>query len=174
MRVVMLALSLLALPVQAVQYYSLPEAQAQLFPGADRFDAVQPIVTPAQQAAINQASGLSGALPVRTTWRVSKAGQFQGWFIADHVIGKHDYIDFAVAVTPQGRVGGFDILTYRESYGGQVNSTAWRGQFAGKGSADALAAGQDITVLSGATLSSSHLAQGVRRILLYQQQLLKP
>lgn len=172
--VAMLGMCLLAATAQAVQYYSLPEAQVQLFPGADRFDAVQPAVTPEQQRSINQASGLSGALPVRTTWRVSKAGQFQGWFIADHVIGKHDYIDFAVAVTPQGRVGGFDILTYRESYGGQVNSAAWRGQFAGKGSTDALVAGRDITVLSGATLSSSHLAQGVKRILLYQQQVLKP
>lgn len=167
-------LLLSALPAWAVQYFTLPEAQAQLFPGADRFDAVQPAVTPEQQRSINQASGLSGALPVRTTWRVSKAGQFQGWFIADHVIGKHDFIDFAVAVTPQGRIGGFDILTYRESYGGQVKSTAWRGQFAGKSGADPLAAGQDITVLSGATLSSSHLAQGVKRILLYQQQVLKP
>jgi hypothetical protein len=58
-----------------------------------------------------------------------------------------------------------DILEYRESYGGEVRSPSWLGQFVGKSSASPLAIGQDIRNLSGATLSSQHLTQGVKRIL---------
>jgi Na+-translocating ferredoxin:NAD+ oxidoreductase RnfG subunit len=85
--------------------------------------------------------------------------------ISDRVIGKHLYIDYTVAIDPSGRVRRIDILEYRESYGGEVRSPSWLGQFVGKSSASPLAIGQDIRNLSGATLSSQHLTQGVKRIL---------
>lgn len=172
----MLAFMLALMPLsaaQATQFLSLAQAQAQLFPSATGFQPVVPALAPAAVQAINQSTGLTGALPTRTTWRAVKQGDTLGWVVADHVIGKHDYIDFAVAITPDGRIGGFEILAYRETYGGQVQSPAWRSQFIGKQAQDAVQAGKDIRVISGATLSSTHLAQAVKRILAYWQQALR-
>jgi len=164
---------LMSSAAQATQYLSIAQAQAQLFPSATSFQAVMPAVSPANVQAINQAAGLTGNLPIRTTWRAMKQNTALGWVVADHVIGKHDYIDFAVAISPDGKVAGFEVLTYRETYGGQVRSPAWRSQFIGKQAQDPVVAGQDISVISGATLSSAHLAQAVKRILAYWQLVLR-
>src|ERR1700674_388839 len=83
----------------------------------------------------------------------------------DHVIGKHLYIDYAVALDPGGKVHRVDILQYRESYGGEVREAGWLGQFVGKTAASPLKVGSDIRNISGATLSSLHVTEGVKRIL---------
>jgi Na+-transporting NADH:ubiquinone oxidoreductase subunit NqrC len=58
-----------------------------------------------------------------------------------------------------------EILQYRESYGGEVREPSWLGQFIGKTAASPLKVGSDIRNISGATLSSLHLTEGVKRIL---------
>jgi Na+-transporting NADH:ubiquinone oxidoreductase subunit NqrC len=58
-----------------------------------------------------------------------------------------------------------DILQYRESYGGEVRDSSWLGQFVGKGNGSSLAVGSDIRNISGATLSSHHVTEGVKRVL---------
>lgn len=88
-----------------------------------------------------------------------------GLFVVDHVIGKHLYIDFSVALDPAGRVHRVDILQYRESYGGEVREASWLAQFVGKTSANPLKVGSDIRNISGATLSCLHVTEGIRRIL---------
>jgi hypothetical protein len=62
----------------------------------------------------------------------------RGLVVLDHVIGKHLYIDYAVALDPAGHVKRVDILQYRESYGGEVREASWLAQFVGKGSGNAL------------------------------------
>ena len=57
-----------------------------------------------------------------------------------------------------------EILSYRESHGGEVRLPAWRRQFVGKTAASPLKVGDDIANISGATLSCSHLTEGVKRI----------
>lgn len=173
---VLLALS--ASSAWAVQYFTLPDAQKALFPSATQFQPVVLKPSPEQVQAIRLASSLDTPLPVNTTWRAlvtghaGQADQFLGYVVADHVIGKHDYIDFALGLSSSGKVSGFEILNYRESYGGQVRSKSWRDQFINKQASDALQPNNDIQNITGATLSSSHLAQAVKRILLYQKQLL--
>jgi FMN-binding domain len=74
-------------------------------------------------------------------------------------------IDYAVALDTTGRVTRVEILQYRESYGGEVREAGWLAQFVGKGSGSALKVGSDIRNISGATLSSLHLTEGVKRVL---------
>ena len=136
-----LAISISA-PAHAVQYLSIAQAQRQAFPGA-AFAEVQ-----------------GGRV-----WKAESGGRLLGYFVFDRVIGKHLYIDYAVSVDPSGRVRRVDILEYRESYGGEVRSPSWLGQFVGKTAGSALAIGQDIRNISGATLSSEHITQGVKRVL---------
>jgi hypothetical protein len=125
-------------PAYAVQYLSVGEAQKLAFPSA-AFTEVQP----------------------GRVWKASSGGLF----VLDHVIGKHLYIDYAVSLDRAGHVHRVDILQYRESYGGEVRSPSWLAQFVGKSSGSSLKVGSDIRNISGATLSSEHVTEGVKRIL---------
>ena len=133
-------LASLASPAYAVQYLTIPQAQKLAFPSASHFAEVQ-----------------SGRV-----WRAEAGG---GLFVFDRVIGKHLYIDYAVSLDPSGRVRRVDILQYRESYGGEVRENSWLSQFVGKANGSPLQIGQDIRNISGATLSSHHVTEGVKRIL---------
>jgi hypothetical protein len=101
-------------------------------------------------------------------WRASSGG----WFIVDEVLGKHELITYAVALDPQGRVAGIEILEYRESHGGEVRDPRWRAQFTGKTARDPLQLDRDIRNISGATLSCRHVTDGIKRLLaLYETDL---
>ena len=149
-----------AVPAHATVYLSVEQAQQVLFPGA-AFTFDVRTLTEAQSKAIEHASGVSVRNRKLQLWRVSTGG----WFIVDEVVGKHDYIPFALALDADGSVKGIEILEYRESYGGQVRDQKWRTQFTGKRHGTALKVAQDIQNISGATLSSRHITDGVRRLL---------
>jgi hypothetical protein len=129
-------------PAYAVQYLTIDAAQKLAFPSANRFVE-------------------NGGL----TWKAQAADRLLGLFVVDHVIGKHLYIDYAVSLDPTGRVMRVEILQYRESYGGEVREPGWLAQFVGKTSSSSLKVGSDIRNISGATLSSLHVTEGVKRIL---------
>jgi hypothetical protein len=132
----------IASPAVAVQYLTIDAAQKLAFASANRFVE-------------------NGGL----TWKAQASDRLLGLFVVDHVIGKHLYIDYAVSLDPTGRVMRVDILQYRESYGGEVREPGWLAQFVGKTSASPLKVGGDIRNISGATLSSLHVTEGVKRIL---------
>src|ERR1700730_2851249 len=127
----------------AVQYLSLAEAQRHAFPSATNFSVVQ----------------------ADRIWRAEAGGRVVGFFIFDRVIGKHLYIDYSVALDPSGRIRQVDILQYRGSYGGEIRSPSWLAQFVGKTNSSQLQVGSDIRNISGATLSSHHVTEGVKRIM---------
>jgi Na+-translocating ferredoxin:NAD+ oxidoreductase RnfG subunit len=85
--------------------------------------------------------------------------------IIDQVLGKHEFITYAAGFNRDGSVKGIEILDYRETYGYEVQQKGWRKQFVGKTKADPLKLDEDIANISGATLSSSHITAGVRRLL---------
>ena len=85
-------------------------------------------------------------------------------FIVDEVVGKHEMITYAVALSPSGVVNGIEILEYVESYGYEVAEAEWRKQFVGKTAADPIKLNQDIQNIGGATLSCKHLTDGVKRV----------
>jgi Na+-translocating ferredoxin:NAD+ oxidoreductase RnfG subunit len=132
-----------ASPAYAMQYLSIEEAQKQAFPSATHFAEVQ----------------------AGRVWKAEAGGRVAGFFIFDRVIGKHLYIDYAVALTPSGAVHSVEILQYRESYGGEIRSPSWLAQFVGKNSGSSLKINGDIRNIAGATLSSTHITEGVKRVL---------
>ena len=106
-------------------------------------------------------SGVSVRNRTLRIWRVSSGG----WFIADEVLGKHEYIPFALGLEDTGAVKAIEILEYRESYGSEIRDAAWRDQFRGKRHGATLKLNADIQNISGATLSSRHITDGVKRLL---------
>jgi Na+-translocating ferredoxin:NAD+ oxidoreductase RnfG subunit len=161
-RLIFLTPVALAVPTAAYAtvYLSTEQAQAAMFSGAT-FQADDRVLTPEQQAAIAKASGETPLSRTLKAWRVSTGG----WFIVDRVVGKHEYITFALGLDADGAVKDIEILEYRESYGDQVRGSAWRAQFKGKRNGAPLRLGSDIKNISGATLSSKHVTDGVRRLL---------
>jgi FMN-binding domain len=137
------AVTSIAAPAYAAQYMSIEEAQKHAFPNAS--------FTEVQAGRIWKAQGGGGG----------------GYFYYDHVVGKHLLIDYTVAVGSDGRVRRVDILNYRESYGGEVHDASWLAQFVGKSSQSDVRVNGDIRNISGATLSSTHLAEGVKKVLMY-------
>lgn len=166
-------LPVLAVPAsaEATVYFTIPAAQQALFPGAQMVDR-SIALSDAQRKAIARAAGAPGYDKVQRIWEARAGGKRAGWFIVDRVIGKHEYITYALALTPDGAVRGLEILDYRETYGGQVRNANWRRQFAGKRPGQSLRLGNDIKNISGATLSSRHVTDGVRRLLATWQMFL--
>jgi hypothetical protein len=105
------------------------------------------------------------AVNADTVFRVARADTVLGFAIVRAVKGKDQPITFLVATDTTDRLRDVDILVYREPYGGEVAYDAWRRQFRGKSSADALQVGRDIRTISGATISVHAVTLGVRKAL---------
>ncbi len=130
----------------ATTYFTVEQAQRAIFPGATLTSAGQPNV-----------------------WRTSNGGLF----VVEKVVGKHEDITVAIGINPNGTVKQIEIMDYRESYGYEVRDASWRAQFVGKSASSPLQLGADIKNISGATLSSKHISDGVKRVLQRYQSSLK-
>ena len=159
------AIAAIATPTSAfaVDYLSAEQAAKLIFPDADAFELRQLNLDAAQM----QQLGAEGVRARSAAWtvRVAKRGGVAlGYVVTDDVIGKFELISYAVGLALDGKVQQIEILSYRESHGFEVRLPAWRKQFVGKGAGSALRVGDDIANISGATLSCSHVTEGVRRI----------
>src|ERR1051325_7938416 len=166
----------IALPVSAlvapstfaVQYLTVDQAQRAIFPGKSLVSA--PVkLSAAQRKAIAQASGVRVLHDDQQVWRVSGGG----WFIVDEVVGKHEFITYAVGLNTNGSVKQIEVMDYRETYGGEIRNEKWRAQFVGKTSQSQLKLKRDIKNISGATLSCRHVTDGVKRLLAFYEVALK-
>ncbi len=144
----------------ATEYLTSEQARAALFPGAT-FTATSLTLSPEQIKDVSQRSRVRLRNSRIQVWQASSGG----WFFVDEVLGKHELITYAVGLDDDGTVRGVEILTYRESYGHEIRNPAWRAKFIGKTAASPLILDQDIPNLTGATLSSRHVMEGVKRIL---------
>lgn len=152
-------------PVFATQYLSPEQAQKLMFPEADAFRPQPLSLDTAQMRQVEQAAGV----PARSAqWRVVGAYKGQtllGYMVLDDVIGKFELISYAVGINPDASVRQVEILAYRESHGSEIRLPAWRRQFVGKSAKSGdLRLGAGISNISGATLSCTHVTEGVRRI----------
>lgn len=151
----------------ATEYLTVAQAQAALFPGAT-FQKISLSVPPEAAEAMRQQSGVYEPFNPGRVWKTSNGG----YFIVDAVLGKHEKINYAVAIDASGAVRGIEVLTYSESYGYEVRDPGWRSQFRGKTAGSELRLNGDIRNITGATLSSKHLTQGVKRLLVLHQMVL--
>lgn len=163
----------MAAPAFATQYLTVEQAQKVLFPEASSFRDATLQLTATQMRDVEKLSGL----PARSVgWRIFAAyrdAELLGHVVVDDVIGKVELISYAVALSPQAVVRQVEILAYRESHGFEIRNPAWRKQFTGKTAQAGLTVGDGIANISGATLSCTHVTDGVRRIAAIAQVALK-
>jgi hypothetical protein len=164
--------ALVAAPAHAEQYLTVAQAQAALFPAGTGFTRLEVALGPAQIEAIEDDSGQRVREAKPAVWIARAGTRPTGWFFVDHVIGKHEFITYALALDAAGAVQGIEILDYRETYGGEIRRAEWRMQFLGKRHGDAFKLGGDIRNITGATLSCRNVMNGVRRLLSMQSLVL--
>lgn len=160
-------------PAFAVQYLTVEQAQKLMFPEATAFREQNISLSTSQMREVEKLSGL----PARSVaWRVFGAYRGDaaiGYVVLDDVVGKFELISYAVGLNPDAGIRQVEILAYRESHGGEIRNPAWRRQFVGKRAPAGLAIGDGIANISGATLSCTHLTDGVRRIAAIAQVMVK-
>lgn len=146
--------------VHATVYLNVEQAKQMIFPG-ESLQPVAVVLNEEQRRVIEQKSGVRVRQPELRAWKAANGG----YLIVDEVLGKHEFITYAVGLTRGGAVRQVEIMEYRETYGYEIRDPAWRAQFAGKTSAAELKLDHDIRNISGATLSCRHITDGVKRIL---------
>ena len=142
----LIPLAVVSSSAYATTYLTIEQAQRVIFPGISFAATGQPGI-----------------------WRASNGA----YFIVDRVVGKHEFITVAVGINAGGTVKQIEIMDYRESYGYEVRDAPWRAQFVGKSASSPLQLNADIKNISGATLSSKHVTDGVKRILQKYESSLK-
>ena len=165
MRIALAASAVALAPASAfaVDYLSAEQAARLMFPDADRFESRDIDLDAAQL----QALAAQGVQPRSAHWAVriaQRGGTPLGFVVVDEVIGKFELITYAVGFGVDGAVKQVEVLSYRESHGHEIRLPAWRKQFIGKTSASPLKIGEDIANISGATLSCTHVTDGIKRI----------
>jgi Na+-translocating ferredoxin:NAD+ oxidoreductase RnfG subunit len=160
-------------PCYATVYHSVESAQRACFPEATKFTNADVKLTKEQMKTIEKDSGVRVRLETERVWRAEKDGAFLGWFIVDEVLGKHEYITWALGLNADGSVKSIEVMDYRETYGYEIRNADWRTQFVGKQHGAKLKLDDDIKNISGATLSCRHLTDGVKRLLSLYDLVLK-
>lgn len=156
-------MAVVAPAAMATVYLSPEQALGVIFPGqnAGGFKPSTLKPTKDQRKAITASTGL----PIRdkeiSVWTSPNGSQMY----VDQVVGKHEFITFALGIGPDGKVLGVEILEYKETYGGEIRQAEWRKQFHGKKAGDVFKLGGTIRNISGATLSCHSVTDGVNRLL---------
>lgn len=157
---VLLPLAAISTSVYATTYFTVEQAQEAIFPGA-RMTPMFVTLSEAQQSAIEKRSDVNVRHAEVKAWRLADGSLF----IVDEVVGKHEFITYAIGLNADGSVRQVEVMDYRESYGYEIRNEHWRHQFVGKTAASPLKLTEDIKNVSGATLSCRHITDGVKRVL---------
>ena len=167
---------LLAVPFlcQAEKFLTGDQAVRLAFTNASTFRHEIAGISPEQRKQIERRSGVRGVPKQQKFWVAGPATDIVGITVLDQVIGKHEYIDYAVSLGTNGAILQVEILEYREHYGDQVRDAKWRNQFRGKTAQPRLTLGKEVYNITGATLSCRHITQGINRVLATYEVVLRP
>ena len=148
-----------AAPAMADNFLTIEQAQALLFPGA----TMTPADFTMSENQVDELIELTGSMVYRSkvrAWRASTGG----WFFVDQVPGRDDRVTYALALDQNGAVRGIEVLIGLAQYG-VITTPEWRRHFHGRRHAkDANRAG-DIPLVSGETLTTAHVGEGINRLL---------
>ncbi|HEX9474741.1 MAG TPA: FMN-binding protein [Steroidobacteraceae bacterium] len=161
-------------PAVAADYLTVAQAQRAIFPEARAFEPVTVQLNDAQRRLLTAGAGPQPPHGRLQAWRVQGVAGPLGFFFTDEVVGRQDFIDYALGINVDGTLRTPEIMSYRESHGGEIRNAAWRRQFERRSDGARLRNAIDIRNISGATLSCEHVTAGVRYLALLWQIALQP
>ncbi len=142
----------------ALEQPTLQQAQERLAPGATLTPA-DFTLTREQHTQLKASYDVPSLRPAVKAWRVDTGG----WLFLDQVYGRYDVVTYLVAVGDDGKVSGLEVLVCVEGYC-EIFTREWRAKLVG--ATHGKWAPEDLVpIISGATLSCVHVAEGVKKIL---------
>ncbi len=167
-KLVGLLVALLPITCFATIHVSLEEIQSHIFPN-QKLTLMPVNVSDAVREKMQDISSVRQKFKTDNIYHTEKGG----WLVVDEVVGKHEMIKYAVGINADGSVKQIEVMDYVESYGYEVADNKWRQQFVGKTSTDPIKLKKDIDGISGATLSAKHISDGVKRVMVMYDMVLK-
>jgi len=143
---------------RAVDLQTLDAAKNRLFPNA-KLVPVDFKLSSDQVARLRSEYKVPVLRPQVKAWRAESGG----WLYLDQVYGLHDIVTYLVAVNAAGTVQGVEVLTCAEGYC-DLYTVDWRSKFIGRVHGK-WRPQEAVPMVSGATLSSRHVAEGVKKVL---------
>lgn len=151
-------------PVMIAEQY-LTEAQALkiAFPQSQSVTAESRVISDEDRRGIKQRYGIEVLSSSARIYSGRSGSRIDGYAVIADEIGKSEPITFIVVMDPFGRVQTVAVMEFRETRGWEVKEPRFLRQFHGKKSTDHLRVNDDVVNLSGATLSSIAVANGVKK-----------
>lgn len=170
-------------PCLAITLLTKEEALKSAFPEADKIDTEKKVISDAQKEKIKMRLGGKLVQHQRgeQSARIINQREFDFYFgikdekrIGVAIIleepGKWGPIRYIIKLDLAGRVEDAAVMSYIETRGRPIARRSFLKQFIGKTSRDGFRLHQDITAISGATISSGATALIVRKaIVLYEE-----
>ena len=162
------SLAVLGSNVFAEELIKVDGALKKMFPGAVDFDRQVVSLSGEQIHRIEEAARLTfeGKHSDQVIVHIAREqNTVVGYAFEDTVIGKWGPIHYLVGLDTNGAISKIIILDYQEIRGRPIAKPRFLRQYQGKTIKDTLQLHRDIDGITGATVSSSSLTEGVRKIL---------
>jgi hypothetical protein len=135
-----------------------------IFPDADRIEAKDLLLT---DEMVRRIEGLARARVKErfvTFYAARRGGGIEGYAVIHSHVVRTKRETLSIAFEPDGRIRKITVLAFLEPEEYKP-SDRWLAQFQGKGPSDRLAAGNDISPITGATLTARGVAEESRWLL---------
>ena len=123
---------------------------------------VFPSATDISRMSIDRGVQTSGRPGYPIVSEIRDSSGLLGYSVVSGVVGRSGPFKIHVVLDKQCVVKRATVISYPWSHGREVTRRSFARQFEGKGPEDAIKIGNDIDAVSGATISSRAIAQGVR------------
>ena len=144
------------------------EALKQIYRDATDFDREAFVLTAGQIKAVEEKSGVTFGRGHSTDIQMyvaRKNDQVLGFAFEDIIAGKWGPIHYLAGLDPRGAVLEVVVLDYQEIRGRPIAKKRFLRQYKGKSIGDPVQLRNDIDGITGATISSRSLTDGVRKLL---------
>jgi len=155
-------------PTAAEELISVDKALQKIFRKASAFTPHTVTLSAEQISRLEEKADITFAgahLETVTFYTAQENGQTVGYAFEDTVLGKWGPIHYLAGLNTDGQVKEVVILAYDEIRGRPVAKPRFLRQYKGKGLPAPVKLQRDIDGISGATISSRSLTDGIRKIL---------
>lgn len=146
---------------------SVEEASKQIFPEAEHFEEQIKMLSDAQFNAVQESANLELSPEYDTVFRfhaAKKGEDVLGYTAEDVAPGKWGSIKYLVGFDPDGSIKDVVVIEYSEKRGKPVAKKRFLKQFRGKNADDAIRIMRDIRGVTGASISSNGVTNGIRKM----------
>ncbi|MEN8138792.1 MAG: FMN-binding protein [Bacteroidota bacterium] len=94
-------------------------------------------------------------------YTVSDNNEIYGYAYLGQADSRSEKIDYSILFDKNSNIIKVNVIRYRENYGGEVGSKRWLKQFIGKTNGEDMTFRNDISAISGATISARSMTKSI-------------